>query len=81
MTVPGEGMPRSPDNAMPPRAGGQHRPPRADNGEGELKLYGVAVQASPRLRAPAPDAWRVSHPPESAIVFAAHRGRWVHHVG
>jgi hypothetical protein len=54
---------------------GQHRPHRADNGEGELKLHGAAVQASPRLRAAAPDAWWVSHPPESAIVFAAHRGR------
>lgn len=37
---------------MPPRAGGQHQPPRADNAEGKLKLYGVAVWASPRLRAP-----------------------------
>jgi hypothetical protein len=25
---------------------GQHRPPRADNGEGELKLHGAAIQAS-----------------------------------
>ena len=43
MTVPGHGMPRSPGKTMMPRACGQHRPPRADNGEGELKLYGVAV--------------------------------------
>ena len=50
---------------MRPRAGGQHRPPRADSGEGELKLpVELRVQASPRLRAPAPYAWWVSHPPE-----------------
>ena len=46
---------RSPAKECPPvtgwdhaavRADGQHRPPRADNGEGEPKLHGAAVQAS-----------------------------------
>ena len=43
MTVPATECPRSPGKTMKPRVCGQHRPPRADNGEGELKLYGVAV--------------------------------------
>jgi hypothetical protein len=41
-----------------------------DNGEGELKLYGLAVEASPGLRAEAADAWWSAQPPGKAIVFA-----------
>jgi hypothetical protein len=52
---------------------GQHRPPRADNGEGEPKLHGNAVPASPRLRVAAPDAWWLSHPPERRSFRCASR--------
>ena len=40
-----------------------------DTGEGELKLYGPAVQTHPDLRAAAADAWWQSQPPEKAAVF------------
>ncbi len=40
-----------------------------DTGEGELKLYGPAVQARPGLRAAATDAWWQSWAPEKAAVF------------
>ena len=49
------------------RADGQHRPPRADNGEGEPKLHGAAVQASHGCAPRRPCVVAVS-PPESPIV-------------
>ena len=41
-----------------------------DSGEGELKLHGSAVQASPDLRAAAAQAWWSGQPREQAAVFA-----------
>jgi hypothetical protein len=40
-----------------------------DSGEGELKLYGSAVQAGPELRGAAACAWWSEHPPRQAVVF------------
>ena len=40
-----------------------------DSGEGELKLYGPAVAASPDLRAAAAGAWWLAWPPDKAAVF------------
>jgi hypothetical protein len=40
-----------------------------DSGEGELKLYGVAAEAGPRLREQAAGAWWPAQPPEKAVVF------------
>jgi hypothetical protein len=40
-----------------------------DTAEGELKLYGPAMQASQDLRAAAADAWWLTLAPEKAIVF------------
>jgi predicted pyridoxine 5'-phosphate oxidase superfamily flavin-nucleotide-binding protein len=41
-----------------------------DNGEGELKLHGSAVNATLRLRAAAADTWWSAQPPEQAAVFS-----------
>lgn len=41
-----------------------------DLGEGELKLYGWAMEAGPDLRCAAADAWWLAWPPDKAIVFA-----------
>lgn len=41
----------------------------ADRGEGELKLYGAAVQASQDLRAAATAAWWSGQPAQEAVVF------------
>ena len=43
-----------------------------DTAEGELKLYGAAVQASRDLRAAAADAWWLACAPEKAAVFTLH---------
>lgn len=40
-----------------------------DTGEGELKLQGLASEASPALRAQAGSAWWSAQPPEKAAVF------------
>jgi hypothetical protein len=41
-----------------------------DTGEGELKLYGRAVEADERLRDGCPDGWWAGRPPDSACVFS-----------
>lgn len=41
-----------------------------DNGEGELKLHGSAIQASRGLRAAATQAWWSGQPSEQAVVFS-----------
>jgi Pyridoxamine 5'-phosphate oxidase len=43
-----------------------------DNGEGELKLYGLAAEAAEELRLAAAEAWWSSWPADRAIVFALH---------
>jgi hypothetical protein len=45
-----------------------------DTAEGELKLYGPALQAGQDLRAAAADAWWQVSAPEKAIVFTLHIG-------
>jgi hypothetical protein len=40
-----------------------------DAGEGELKLYGPAIEAAQDLRDAPPQAWWLGWPPEAAIVF------------
>jgi Pyridoxamine 5'-phosphate oxidase len=40
-----------------------------DAGEGELKLYGRAVEADDELRASPSDGWWLEHPREAATVF------------
>jgi Pyridoxamine 5'-phosphate oxidase len=40
-----------------------------DSGEGELKLYGSAIKASPQLRGATARAWWSGWPPDKAIVF------------
>jgi Pyridoxamine 5'-phosphate oxidase len=40
-----------------------------DSGEGELKLYGSAVKASPQLRGATAGAWWPGWAPDKAIVF------------
>lgn len=42
---------------------------RPDGGEGELKLQGLAAEASRALRAGAGSAWWAAQPPEKAAVF------------
>lgn len=44
----------------------------ADNGEGELKLYGSAVEAGEHLRGVTADVWWSAWPPNKAIVFSLH---------
>lgn len=46
-----------------------------DSGEGELKLYGSAVEARPELRRAAVDAWWSARAPDQAVVFALHVGQ------
>ncbi len=46
-----------------------------DNGEGELKLHGLAAEASPELRAQAAGAWWSAQPPNKAIVFVLRIGQ------
>jgi len=41
-----------------------------DSGEGELKLYGSAVEAGQDLRGAAAGAWWLAWPPDKAIVFS-----------
>src|SRR5260370_41504144 len=41
-----------------------------DNGEGELKLYGLAVEAGQQLRGVTADAWWSAWPPDKANVFS-----------
>ena len=43
-----------------------------DNGEGELKLYGTAAEASQDLRAAAAGAWWLARAPDKAAVFTLH---------
>jgi hypothetical protein len=43
-----------------------------DTGEGELKLYGSAAEASPDLRGAAADAWWLAWTPDKAVVFTLH---------
>jgi hypothetical protein len=43
-----------------------------DAGEGEFKVYGVAVVADKDLREAAAEAWWVASPPDKAIVFSLH---------
>jgi hypothetical protein len=46
-----------------------------DNGEGELKLHGFAVEAGPSLRGEAADAWRPAQPPDKALAFVLRTGQ------
>ena len=46
-----------------------------DSGEGELKLYGSAVEAGQDLRDAATDAWWRAWAPDKAIVFTLHIGQ------
>jgi len=48
-----------------------------DSGEGELKLYGLALDAGPELRGAAVDAWWQAGPPDKAMVFALRIGQAV----
>jgi hypothetical protein len=48
-----------------------------DTGQGELKLYGPAAEASQDLRAAAADAWWLASAPEKARVFTLHIGQAV----
>ncbi len=48
-----------------------------DTGEGELKLYGSAVEASHDLSASAAGAWWQARAPEMAVVFTLHIGQAV----
>jgi Pyridoxamine 5'-phosphate oxidase len=41
-----------------------------DSGEGELKLYGSAIEASSQLRGATPGAWWSAWAPDKAIVFS-----------
>jgi hypothetical protein len=42
----------------------------ADSGEGELKLYGQALEVGPDLRAAVPQAWWSAWPADRAVVFS-----------
>lgn len=46
-----------------------------DNGEGELKLHGFAVEADPGLRGEAADAWWSAQPLDKALVFVLRIGQ------
>lgn len=46
-----------------------------DAGEGELKVHGIAVEASPGLRSQAVDAWWSDQPPGTARVFVLRIGQ------
>jgi Pyridoxamine 5'-phosphate oxidase len=46
-----------------------------DSGEGELKLYGPAVEAGRDLRAAAADAWWLARSPDKAVVFTLRIGQ------
>jgi hypothetical protein len=48
-----------------------------DSGEGELKLYGPAVEADQNLRGAAAHAWWLTWAPEKAAVFTLHIGQAV----
>jgi len=41
----------------------------ADSGDGELKLHGLAAEASPAAFSEAGDAWWSAQPPGKAVVF------------
>jgi hypothetical protein len=51
-----------------------------DSGQGELKLYGLAVEADPGLRGAA-EAWWSAHPPGKAVVFSLRRAGDVRRLG
>jgi hypothetical protein len=68
------------------KAADLHRDPRyvlhstvtgPDSGDGELKLHGHAVEASPELRAQAAGAWWSAQPPGKATVFVLRIGQAV----
>jgi Pyridoxamine 5'-phosphate oxidase len=72
--------------AWPAKAGDLRRDPRyvlhsvvtgPDCGEGELKLYGSAVEAGQDLRGAAARAWWLAWPPGKAIVFSLRIGQAV----
>jgi hypothetical protein len=46
-----------------------------DSGEGELKLFGSAREASPDLRGAVAHAWWLTCSPEKAVVFTLHIGQ------
>jgi hypothetical protein len=46
-----------------------------DTGEGELKLYGSAVEAGPGQRRAAADAWWLAWPADKAVVFILRIGQ------
>lgn len=46
-----------------------------DNGEGELKLHGIAAEAGPGLRGTAAQAWWSAQPPDTSIVYVLRIGR------
>jgi hypothetical protein len=48
-----------------------------DRREGELKLYGLAVEADPDLRTAAADAWWLAVMPDKAVVFTLRIGQAV----
>ena len=50
---------------------------RPDSGEGELKLYGPAVETGPALRAAAAGAWWLAWAPDKTVVFSLHIGQAV----
>ena len=41
-----------------------------DNGEGELKLYGRAIEADDQIRSGCQEGWWSERPPDAATVFA-----------
>jgi hypothetical protein len=48
-----------------------------DSGEGEFKLYGLAVEVGDELRGATVEAWWSSRPSDNAIVFSLHVGQAV----
>jgi hypothetical protein len=48
-----------------------------DRGEGQLKLFGSAVEAAEGVRAVAADAWWCAWPPEKSVVFCLRPARAV----
>jgi hypothetical protein len=48
-----------------------------DSGEGELKLYGIAMEAGQELRSAATGAWWLTTAPDKAVAFTLHIGQAV----